>query len=101
MTDVTGEVARRLELPVDKGAYILDVTPGSPAAMVGLREGADSNGLPGPGGDVVLAADGQAVRTAEDLAAYIGSKLPGDAISLTVRRGKETARVPVTLGERP
>jgi Lon-like protease len=44
-------------------------------------------------GDVIVAVDGVAVRTPDDLRAQIGKREPGDAVELTVRRGKETVRV--------
>jgi Lon-like protease len=44
-------------------------------------------------GDVIVAVDGVAVRTPDDLRAQIGKLEPGDEVELTVRRGKDTVRV--------
>ncbi len=44
-------------------------------------------------GDVIVAVDGVAVRTPDDLRAQIGKREPGDPVDLTVRRGKETLRL--------
>jgi regulator of sigma E protease len=61
-----------------------DVVAGLPAAKAGLRSG-----------DTVLAVDGQAVSSWDELAENI-HKRPGRATSLTVRRGGETLTVSVT-----
>jgi Lon-like protease len=44
-------------------------------------------------GDVIVAVDGVAVRTPDDLRAQIGKREAGDPVELTVRRGKETSRI--------
>jgi PDZ domain-containing protein len=56
-----------------------------------------ANDVPAAGkvepGDVIVAVDGVAVRTPDELRAQIGKREPGDPVELTVRRGKETVRV--------
>ena len=71
------------------GARIESVSSGSPAARAGLR-----------GGDVVTAAGGSNVASADDLVSAIESRRPGDTVTLTVRRGSGTQTVTVTLGSR-
>src|SRR5437667_1884243 len=63
---LTPVLARALELPVERGALVVRVVRGSPAARAGLQGGmrqVDSgNAIVTIGGDVVTSADGQAIR---------------------------------------
>jgi S1-C subfamily serine protease len=93
-----------LGLSQSGGAYVLDVVPGGPADLAGLRAGDQQTEIPGmlAGGDLIVAADGRPVHVFGDLLAYLmESKSPGDTIVLTVLRGNETKEVTVTLGKRP
>jgi putative serine protease PepD len=72
------------------GALVQVVTPGSPADRAGLQAG-----------DLVVAIDGTAVATTNELGARIRAHKPGDKISLqVVRNGNETT-ISATLGQRP
>jgi S1-C subfamily serine protease len=53
------------------------------------------------GGDVIIKADDTTVKTADDLIAFLGTKKPGDTISVTVERDGKTQELEVTLAERP
>ncbi len=97
MGDVTPELAKQLNLPVDSGALVAQITPGSPAAKAGLKAG-DSNGR---GADVIVAVDGQTVNGADDVVNAVGDKQPGDTVELQYYRGQDKHTVRVTLGERP
>lgn len=66
-----------------------EVTEDSAAARAGLEEGDD-----------VVAIDGEAIDTFDDLRAVVGPN-PGEAVVVTVERGDETLDLPVTLGENP
>ncbi|MDP9341255.1 MAG: trypsin-like peptidase domain-containing protein, partial [Actinomycetota bacterium] len=79
-TDVTKALVFQISLPVTQGAYVLDVTPGSPAAAAGIK-----------GGEVISAFDGKAVNTSDDLGALIQAQSPGDKAQVTVvdARGAE------------
>ena len=102
--DVDGELADRLGLGVDRGAYVTGVMAGSPAEDAGLVEsGIGARGRPAAGGDVIIAVDGAGVDTTAELIAELNGKQPGDRVTLTltVVRGGETIDVQVTLGEWP
>ncbi|EYR63218.1 hypothetical protein N866_02220 [Actinotalea ferrariae CF5-4] len=73
-----------------RGAVVEEVTTGTPAAEAGLRPG-----------DVVVAIDGDPVRGAESLTAFVRERAVGADVELTVARDGGTATVPVTLVERP
>jgi S1-C subfamily serine protease len=71
------------------GALIASVEPGSPAARAGLQAG-----------DVVVALDGKAIGSADDLSAGIAAHGPGDRVVLKVKRGAATNTIEVRLGSR-
>jgi S1-C subfamily serine protease len=97
MGDVTDQIAKALDLPVESGALVTSVTPGTPAAKAGLRAGAAS----GKGGDVIVAVDGEQVTGADDVVSAVAEKQPGDSITIEYYRGKDKRTTTVKLGERP
>ncbi len=107
-TDVTPAVADELGLDVGSGVYVTVVSAGSPAAEAGLRaafasqEQAAASEALRSGGDVIVAVDGQAVATLDELAGYMAeNKRPGDSVELKVLRDGEEMSVQVTLAEWP
>ncbi len=106
--DVTPALAEELGLDSDNGVYVTVVSAGSPADDAGLigafasaiAAGA-SNDLV-PGGDVIVAVDGQAVTSIEEFAGYLAeNKKPGDSVELTVQRNGETITITAELAEWP
>ncbi|MGC9350282.1 MAG: S1C family serine protease [Anaerolineae bacterium] len=82
-----------------QGAYVLEVSPGSPAAEAGLV-GADPDTL--RGGDLIVAIDDRPVGDFSDLNTYLVLETEvGQTIDLTVLRGDERLVLPLTLGARP
>ncbi len=86
---VTKDVARLRSLPVDNGALVLRVIPGSPAADAKLAPN-----------DIIVAVDGTAVDANHSLAGLIGTHVPGDTVELTIKRGNDEKKVSVKLTER-
>jgi serine protease Do len=86
-----GHVAKRLRravgLPDADGLLIREVTEGSPAERAGLAAG-----------DLIVAAAGQPVRTADDLFDALGAARDAGAIELSVVRGTDERTVQVTFG---
>lgn len=81
------------------GAYIVSVTPGSPAAQAGLRA---ANQNSGRGGDLIVAIDNQSIADFQDLNRYlVFYTSPGQTIQLSVMRDGQNIIVPLVLGERP
>jgi PDZ domain-containing protein len=72
-----------------KGAVVIDVAPDVPA-FTKLEQG-----------DIVVAVDGEAIRTPNDLRREIGRRKPGEDVELTVRRGDETTQVVVATVPNP
>lgn len=94
--------AEQLEIDESAGAYVLDVSPDTPAEDAGLIESGFNNFGPMPGGDLIIAIDGELITSSDDLIGYLVFETEaGQTIDLTViREGKEIT-VPLTLGERP
>jgi S1-C subfamily serine protease len=100
------QLARRLGLPVERGAMVASVEKGSPAAKAGLSAGKGKIEFQGQqdiprGGDVIVAVDGQAVTQRRGLPELIGLKGGGEKVRLKVVRGKQRRTVQVTLAPRP
>jgi len=93
-----------LGLPRSTGAYVISVTPNSPADKAGLIGGSRPTNISGlnAGGDLIIAIDGQPVRDFGELLSYlINYKSPGDVVKLTVLRGEKELTLDLTLGKRP
>lgn len=99
-------LAEPLDLPVSSGVLIDTVSPNSPAAKAGLLGGARSVLIRGEqvcaGGDIIVAVDGNYIRTMDELMAYlVSSGRPGSTIHLLIVRGDETFELPLVLEARP
>jgi S1-C subfamily serine protease len=102
MQGVTKQLAQDLNLPVDHGALIVSVTPGSPAAKAGLHGGRTptSQGV-AAGGDLIVAIDGKEMRSEDAVANAVAAHKPGDRVQITVYRGNDKKTVTVELAKRP
>ncbi len=100
------------DLKVDKtlrGAYVNEVNRGTPAAKAGLRGGDQRSptkylGLCPEtiGGDVILAINGEAVSSFDDILVYLEYYTsPGDVVTLAVLRKGEEIELAMTLAARP
>jgi S1-C subfamily serine protease len=102
MQGVTKQVAEDLNLPVDYGALVVEVTPGSPADEAGLRGGGTqtTQGV-AAGGDLIVAIDGKQTRSEDAVASEIASHRPGDKVEVEFYRGNDKKTVSVELTKRP
>lgn len=86
---VNNQLVNEKGLTVREGAYITHLAENSGARDAGLKEG-----------DVVVAIDGNAIRSNTELTETIGRHRPGDKVDITVNRdGKEITKA-VTLKTR-
>lgn len=103
--DLNPEIAEAMDLPTQKGAYLLRIVEGGPAERANLQGATDDRIIRGRetpvGGDVIIAIDGQPVESFDDLLIYISSQPPGQEVILTILRDGETRDITLTLGERP
>ena len=83
-------VTPELNLRVDRGALVQDVTPLSPADKAGVRVG-----------DVIVRMDGQEVKSTEDVSRIVDASDPGDTVDVEVVRAGKRQQVEVKLAERP
>jgi putative serine protease PepD len=67
-----------------------EVRSGTPAETAGLKSG-----------DTILSVDGKRVTSADGLTSIIGSKSPGETVTITYSRSGETHSVQVKLASRP
>ncbi|MGH8572091.1 MAG: S1C family serine protease [Gammaproteobacteria bacterium] len=102
MAPVTEQVAKDLNLPVERGALVTTAAPGGPAADAGLKGGRTPTGAGiVAGGDLIVKVDGKTVKTPDDVAASIADKKPGDTVEVEYYRGKDKKTAKVKLGNRP
>jgi S1-C subfamily serine protease len=94
-----------MDVPVDAGLLVIEISPGSPAARAGLR-GATQVVQVGRyripiGGDIITRIDDQPVPTLKELTVYLETQTQvGDAVSLTIVREGQEQTVQMTLAER-
>src|SRR5260221_5579023 len=94
-----------LKLPENtRGALVVSVTPNSPAERAGLQVAqltTDTTATP-QSGDVIVAIDKQAIRTSDDLVAYLFTKTSvGQTVTLTILRNGTQQDIQVKLAARP
>ena len=73
------------DLPV-----VTAIVPGSPAEAADVRVG-----------DVITAVDNQAILNGDELLAQMSAKVPGDTVTLMLRRGEETLLKTAVLAPNP
>jgi serine protease Do len=88
-TDLSPEDASRFDLPVDSGALVEKVVPGSAAAGAGVQKG-----------DIITALGAARVESYGDLLGALRDHEPGDRVTLTVFRDGDETNLEVTLGEK-
>jgi S1-C subfamily serine protease len=100
-------IAGAMNLPANqRGALVESVTAGSPADKAGLQGSSKSLTINGQqiyvGGDVIIAYNGQDVKSSDDLIALLARYgVVGEKATLTVLRDGNQVQLEVTLGVRP
>ena len=87
---VTAEVADSLALKKAEGALVATVSPGSPAAKAGLKQG-----------DIVLNFDGTPIATPRELSRTVADTMIGAKKPVTVWRDGREMKLDVRVGEMP
>ena len=73
-----------------QGAYVTVVTPGSPAAAAGVRQG-----------DVITKLDGEAMRSSVDVVDYVASRAIGASLTVTLFRAGDLRQLGAKLTAAP
>jgi len=100
-------------MQTDEGLLVAAVEPGSPADQAGIqgfrivrrtrRQGGfvyEARTIDRSTADLIVAIEGQPVRTLDDLLSRIEEHKPGEEVSLSIVREGKRQRVTVRLGER-
>ncbi len=87
---VTAALAQQLNLKVDSGAIVLDVTSGAPAEQAGIKKN-----------DVIVDVGGAAIKTNTDVQEAVRKHRPGDKVTVVVNRNGNKMSFDVTLTSRP
>jgi S1-C subfamily serine protease len=72
------------------GAMVMSVDANGPGAAAGVRQG-----------DVIVAWDGQPIRSVQAMLRALGPNAVGSAVSLSLKRAGEPLEVSLTIAERP
>jgi S1-C subfamily serine protease len=89
-TDLSPEVAERFGLPVESGALVETVEPGTGAEDAGIRRG-----------DIIVGLGDARIESTGDLLGALRDYRPGDTVEVTVVRDGEEQTLETRLGERP
>lgn len=88
---IDGDLAIEQNLPVQKGAIVIEVDPTGPAGQAGLQPE-----------DIIIAIDGVELSPENSLRQTLMLRYrPGDTVALSVLRDGSEVEIVVTLGERP
>ena len=87
---ISAPIAKSLALNPDQptGALVASVTPNSPAAKAGIKQG-----------DVILSANGHPIKTVHDLPRLVAATPIGQKLDLTIRRNGKEMTVAATIAE--
>jgi serine protease Do len=88
LTDLTDAVRNSLGVDAERGAVVVRVAAGSPAARAGLKAG-----------DVLTRIGGQSIGDAGDVYSALRQNDPGATVAVTVQRGGNALGRTVTLGQ--
>lgn len=106
MISVNELLMSEFDLGIDYGVLVTGVQEDSPASRAGLRVGSEVERYAGQplrlGGDIIIAVNGQEMRTSDDLISYLQLETRvGDTLELTILRDGTQQQVDLTLESRP
>jgi putative serine protease PepD len=99
------QLVERFDLDVDKGAWVQEVQPGTPADKAGIRGGRGDTRFQiqsyAQGGDIITKVEGKVIEDANDLSAAVAPVPARPGRDVEVHRDGDTKEIKVKLGERP
>lgn len=87
---VTSSLVEEMGLPVDKGAFVVEVTAGTEAEKAGVKSG-----------DVIVAVDDKTVRSMDDLILAVRQHAVGDKVVLALWRDGKKITLDMVVGAKP
>ena len=87
---VVPDLATEEDLPVDEGAYVVEVTGGTEAEKAGVEAG-----------DIIVAVDDDAIRSMDDLVLAVRRRSVGDEVTLTLWRDGKKTTLDMAIGIKP
>lgn len=87
---IDGQIAAEQNLPLQAGALVTEVLPGTPAAAAGIQPN-----------DIITAVNSVGFNENNSLRLELIQYAPGDTVTLSVQRGNQQLSLPITLGTRP
>lgn len=101
-TDLNSKIAEMLNLTKNyRGVIIANIIQDSPADKAGMHEAVYNNKQEIKGADIIIATDGNPVKTMSDVIQYISEKNVGDKVLFTINREGKIMDISVILGSRP
>jgi serine protease Do len=89
LQDVTGKIIRKKHLPVERGAYVIDVVEDSPADDAGIETG-----------DVIVRYDGKTIEDEDDLSKAIKNTKPHTDVSIELYRNGDKKTLTATIDKK-
>ncbi|GIV83185.1 MAG: 2-alkenal reductase [Candidatus Roseilinea sp.] len=104
--EITPDLARALQLPVNRGLLVAQLQPGGAADRAGVRGATRQLRVRGGylliGGDILTAVDGRPIATRDQLTIYLeNNKRVGEAVTLSLIRDGQPITLTATLTARP
>ena len=84
---------RGYRMPVEEGLLVASVAPGTPAAAAGLKALSEDGTI----NDIIVSADGQPMKSLDDLYRLLDKKQFGETVNIGIYRNGQTVSVPVRL----
>jgi S1-C subfamily serine protease len=84
---------RGYRMPVEEGLLVASVAPGTPAAAAGLKALSEDGTI----NDIIVSADGQPMKSLDDLYRLLDKKQFGETVNVGIYRNGQTVSVPVRL----
>ena len=102
---ITADLAKAVNLSVNRGVLVEQVVAHGPAAKAGIRAGSTQATIGDQtltlGGDIITAIGGTQITSMQQLAGLVSKEKPGTKVSVTVLRMGKTLQLTVTLALRP
>jgi S1-C subfamily serine protease len=96
------DIANQIGMPASYGVLVEHTIAGGPADKAGLHGGTQKAYLGNTpifiGGDLLVAINGDQVRTDQDIAEVMDGHQAGDTVTVTIYRGQKRMDIKVVLG---